>query len=116
MVARVLSHSRWAAAISRDNPRRASLTGSDMRPAGGWPMTLCQVVRYLTGQRCGVEADGAQRATWRNAVPDREHAVANVACKPAARVAVHVEDAKMADQTLKISAEPGGCDDHLWCH
>jgi hypothetical protein len=100
----------------RDDFRPASLSGPDRPPARRWPRRCCQIVRDLTGQGCGVEPNRAQRATRRNAVPYREHAVADVACKPAARATVHIKNAKMAGQTLKVSAEPGGRDDYLRCN
>src|SRR6202020_494854 len=63
-----------------------------------------------------VDADRPEWAVGRNAISDREHSVADVRGKAAARVAVLVEDVKMSDQPAEIRAEPGRDDDHLGRH
>ena len=104
------------ATSQRASPRRcpgAQIHGRTFawRP-DGWTNPL-QVGGDFPGQRRRVEADRPEWAIGRNAVSDREHSVADVRGKAAARVAVLVEDAKMSDQTVEIRAEPGGGDDHL---
>jgi hypothetical protein len=54
---------------------------------------VSEILDDTSGQRFGGEADGAQRASGRYAVPDGEQSVAGMGGEPAARIAVHVERA-----------------------